>query len=232
MSRAVVDPGGGTGSTGLTSPMTASGVPGIPGQPDAAPADPQRHGDAVANAPRPGRGRYVALAALCLIGWAGSLAVGMSVDCGPDMHRIGLACHILALVLSFGAILVVDWVGFLWLLGKRDLHDTHRLETAAQPLIWGGLAVLLISGALIRPDVSNPLTQVKLLCVLLLMLNGIALAPTMKLLHALPAGTHFTAVAKRLRRRLLIAFCISQGCWWTSILVGLLNSTLRRWAGD
>ncbi|MBT2596596.1 hypothetical protein J7I92_15350 [Arthrobacter sp. ISL-72] len=156
----------------------------------------------------------------------------MSVDYGVDMHRVGLACHILALVLSFGAILVVDWVGFLWLLGKRDLHDTRRLETAAQPLIWGGLAVLLISGALIKPDVSNPLTQIKLLCVLLLMLNGIALAPTMKRLHALPAGTHFTAVAKSLRRRLLIALCISQGCWWTSILVGLLNSTLRRWAGD
>ena len=110
--------------------------------------------------------------------------------------------HVIALVLSFGAILIVDWVGLLWLLGKRDLHDTRRLEAAAQPLIWGGLAVLLVSGALIKPDITSPVTQVKLLCVLVLMLNGVSLVPVMRRLHALPAGTHFRAVARRLRARL------------------------------
>ena len=112
---------------------------------------------------------------------------------GAEIHRIALAAHILALVLSFGAILVLDWVGLLWLLGRRDVHDTRRLESAAQPLIWAGLAILLISGAMLHPDLSSPPTQVKLVSILIL--------------------------------------CISQACWWTSVLVGLLNSTLRRWTG-
>ncbi|MCA4132973.1 hypothetical protein [Arthrobacter sp. M4] len=244
MNRAVVDSGGGTGY-GLTSPNTAMTAPGTPGLSAVMPAeDPSGPAGSDITHPRTSsaelrqitveasRRKYFVLGALCVIGWAGSVAFAAFIDCGADMHRVGLACHILALVLSFGAILVVDWVGFLWLLGKRDIHDTRRLEAAAQPLIWGGLAVLLVSGALIKPDITNPMTQIKLLCVLVLMLNGIALAPAMKQLHALPAGTHFTAVAKRLRLRLLVALCISQGCWWTSVLVGLLNSTLRRWAGD
>ncbi|UYY83637.1 hypothetical protein OIT41_19940 (plasmid) [Arthrobacter sp. YA7-1] len=54
----------------------------------------------------------------------------------------------------------------------------------------------------------------------------------MKQLHQLPPGTLFTKMAARLRARLIIAFCISQTCWWTSVLVGLLNSTLRRWGDE
>ena len=180
----------------------------------------------------PGRRTTLVLGVLCLLAWAASVTVGTWVDFGPVLHRIGLSGHILAMAVSFGAILVVDWVGFLWLLGKREIRDTGRLEAAAQPLIWGGLAVLLATGAMIKPDLSNPLTQIKMVCVLALMLNGVALAPVMRRLHDLPADTRFTAVAARLRARLLVALCISQACWWTCILVGLLNSTLRRWGGS
>ncbi|WAH95993.1 hypothetical protein [Arthrobacter sp. MMS18-M83] len=219
MSTAVVEPGGGTSSTENTEKAAP-----------VAERDGSRPSPNLAR--QPGRRKALVLSGVCTVAWAASVSAGALVDCGPDLHRAGLACHIIALVLSFGAILVVDWVGFLWLMGKRDIHDTRRLETAAQPLIWGGLAVLLVSGALIKPDITSPVTQVKLLCVLVLMLNGIALAPAMRRLHALPVGTHFKSVALRLRARLLVALCISQGCWWTAVLVGLLNSTLRRWAGD
>ncbi len=170
------------------------------------------------------------LALLCCAAWLASVLGGGILDVGADLHRVALAAHVLALVLSFGAILTLDWVGLLWLLGRRDVHDTRRLESAAQPLIWGGLALLLASGALMRPDLASPLTQLKLGCVLVLMLNGLALARVMKQLHVLPPETLFTHVAARLRARLLLALCISQACWWTSVLVGLLNSALRRWA--
>ena len=167
----------------------------------------------------------------CSAAWLASVLVGGFLDPGAVVHRIALAAHILALVLSFGAILVLDWVGLLWLLGRRDVHDTRRLESAAQPLIWGGLAILLISGALLHPDLSSPPTQIKLVSILVLMLNGLVLTRTVKQLHLLPPATLFTAMAAGLRARLLAALCISQACWWTSVLVGLLNSTLRRWTG-
>ncbi|WP_228404202.1 hypothetical protein [Pseudarthrobacter sp. L1SW] len=175
--------------------------------------------------------RLVLLGVLCTAGWLASVLVGHFVDCGPELHRIGLAVHILALVLSFGTILVVDWLGLLWLLGKMEMHESGKLEAAAKPLIWGGLALLLVSGALISPDLANMVTVVKLVAVLVLMLNGLSIAPAMHRLLALPARTRFSELTRRLRLRLLIALTISQTCWWTAVLIGLINSTLRRWTG-
>ncbi|MGM9472437.1 hypothetical protein ACS5PJ_10570 [Pseudarthrobacter sp. YS3] len=191
--------------------------------------------------PAPGTDRQVAgktkktrlflLGVLCTAGWLASVLIGHNVDCGPELHRVGLAVHILALVLSFGTILAVDWLGLLWLLGKVHMHESGKLEAAAKPLIWGGLVLLLASGALIDPDLANPVTAIKLGCVLVLMLNGLSIAPAMHQLMALPAETRFGGLGRRLRARLMIALTISQACWWTAVLIGLINSTLRRWSG-
>ncbi|MFF1831431.1 hypothetical protein [Paenarthrobacter sp. NPDC058040] len=171
-------------------------------------------------------------AALCLVGWVDSILIGQFLDCGPGLHSIGLAIHILALVLAFGTILVVDWLGLLWLLGRVKIHDPGRLETAAKPLIWGGLALLLASGALIEPDLTNPATCIKLICVLALMLNGLSIGPAMHQLMSLPERTRFGELGRRLRLRLFIATGVSQACRWTAVMVGLVNSTLRRWTGS
>jgi hypothetical protein len=80
-------------------------------------------------------------------------------------------------------------------------------------------------------SLGNPVTLVKFLCVLVLMLNGLNTAPAMHQMLALPPQTRFGEIGRRLRNRLLIALTISQACWWTAVLIGLVNSTLRRWAG-
>ena len=213
----------------MTAALTDAGSPpgtGGAGQPEAT----EHLGPSISGSGRPTL-KLVLLGLGCSAAWLASVLIGGHLDPGPGIHRIALAAHILALVLSFGAILVLDWVGLLWLLGRRDVHDTHRLDSAAQPLIWGGLAVLLISGALLHPELTSPPTQIKLVSILVLMLNGLVLTRTTKQLHQLPPGTLFTAMAVGLRARLLAALCISQTCWWTSVLIGLLNSTLRRWTG-
>ena len=69
------------------------------------------------------------------------------------------------------------------------------------------------------------------ICVLVLMLNGLSIAPSVHLLLALPPSTRFTELTRRLRLRLMIALTVSQTCWWTAVLIGLINSTLRRWTG-
>lgn len=175
--------------------------------------------------------RLVLLGVLCTAGWLASVLIGHHVDSGPELHRIGLAVHILALVLSFGTILVVDWLGLLWLLGRVHMHESGKLEAAAKPLIWGGLALLLASGALIDPDLASPVTAVKLVAVLILILNGLSIAPAMHELMALPPETRFGELGRKLRLRLMIALSVSQACWWTAVLIGLINSTLRRWSG-
>lgn len=205
------------------APVLVVPVPVVP--------SPNLDGSEAAQGRSRGRFKLALLGLLCTGGWVASLLVGHFVDCGPELHRIGLAVHILALVLSFGTILVVDWLGLLWLLGKVQMHESGRLEAAAKPLIWGGLALLLASGALIDPDLGNPVTVIKLVCVLVLMLNGLGIAPAMHQLLALPPQTRFGELGRRIRMRLLIALTVSQTCWWTAVLIGLVNSTLRRWAG-
>ncbi len=201
--------------------------------PALAPGEPSTPPDSPApRSPGESRARRAALACLCLAGWSASVWVGHHLDGGQEVHRIGLAVHILALVVSFGTILVIDWIGLLWLLGKREIHEPGRLESGAKPLIWGGLAMLLASGAFINPDLGSMATRVKLVCVLVLMLNGLAIAPLMHRLLAMPVTTRFGDVARGLRTRLVIALAVSQACWWTAVLIGLLNSTLRRWSGS
>lgn len=63
--------------------------------------------------PKRQRVRLVLPGCLWTARWVGAALVGQHVDCGPDLHHIGPAVHILALPLSFGAILVVDRLGFL-----------------------------------------------------------------------------------------------------------------------
>jgi hypothetical protein len=170
-------------------------------------------------------------ATLCVFMWLDSVLVGHFVDCGPLWHRIGLAGHVIALVVAFGAILVVDWLGLLWLVGKVPIHEPGKLQASAKPLIWGGITLLLLTGALIHPDLGNPYTCLKLICVLALMLNGLAVGPTMHRLAAMPARTRLGELGRRLRLRLFALAITSQACWWTAVLAGLTTTTIRRWSG-
>ncbi|MGL3805964.1 hypothetical protein ACSYDW_07680 [Paeniglutamicibacter sp. R2-26] len=186
---------------------------------------------ATAGTSAPGTARRVFAALACTSGWLASVLVGHHLDTPPEVHRLGLAVHILALVVSFGTILVIDWIGLLWLLGKREIHEPGRLESGAKPLIWGGLGMLLVSGAFINPDLGSTPTCIKLACVLVLMLNGLAIGPLMHRLLAMPRDTRFGEVSRGVRARLMLALAVSQASWWTAVLIGLLNSTLRRWTG-
>ena len=175
---------------------------------------------------RPYSRRTIAiLATTAIAAWTTSVAIGSMLTVDPVMHRLAVIAHILSLVGTFGAILLVDWVGFLWLIGRRRLNETSRLESAAMPLIWGGLAGLLLTGALMHPDTGSPLTLVKLAAVLVLMLNGILLIPLMRRLHLLPTTTRFQDVSPGQRAHLLLGLSISQTCWWTTIVVGFINSS-------
>lgn len=178
-----------------------------------------------------GRRRLAARAALGASAWAGSVAAAAVVEASPEVHGAALAAHILALVVAFGTILVVDWLGLLWLLGRATVHEPGRVGAVARPLIWGGLGLLLASGVFLRPDLSSPVTAVKLVCVLALILNGLLIETTMEEFTALPGSTRFSGLAGRLRARLLVLLSVSQASWWTCVLIGLANSTLRRWGG-
>lgn len=169
--------------------------------------------------------RIALMAAGVTAAWILSVSLGAVLRVDPGVAKIALIAHTISLVAAFGAVLLVDWVGFLWLISRRKLVETSRIESAAMPIIWGGLAGLLVTGALINPDMESPLTIIKVSAVLVLMLNGILLIPCMRRLNSMPAGTKFGDVPPGMRVHLLICLAISQTCWWTAMVVGFINST-------
>jgi hypothetical protein len=164
------------------------------------------------------------LSAAAVTAWTVSILLATTLRVEGFVHTIALIAHILAMVVAFGAILTLDWHGLLWLLGRRQLAETIRLDGAATPIIWGGMAGLLVTGIFLNPNTANPLTVIKLVAVLVLMVNGIALIPLMRrLVENSPTAT-FGQLKAGQRFHLLAGLTVSQLSWWTAIVIGFINA--------
>lgn len=154
-------------------------------------------------------------------------AVAVSRVVPPDyvLRPAVVALHVLALVVSFGAVLVIDWHGLLWLAGRRGLSESTRLAAGAGPLIWGGLAGLIVSGALLHPNLSSPLTVTKLVLVLAVAWNGAAMSALRRRMARLPAYAKPRDLPRRDWRIMMAATTVSQLGWWGAILIGFVNSS-------
>lgn len=75
--------------------------------------------------------------------------------------------------------------------GAQKSPRTGTARDLLEATDLGVLVLLLLSGALIHPDLGNLVTAIKLGAVLLLMLNGLAIAPLMQQLLAQPPPTSF-----------------------------------------
>jgi hypothetical protein len=165
------------------------------------------------------RGSTVRQAALVTAGWAAVVVVAPQVQASEDVHTVALFAHLSSLLLGFGAVLLVDWFGLLWLLRRRTLGDVLRTAKGAHVPTWLGFTGLLVSGALLAPAAS-PLTSIKLMAVLAVGLNGVF------------AGRLLTRLSRYQDRELPMSLLIraglattlSQGAWWTAVVIGYLNS--------
>ena len=160
----------------------------------------------------------VAAAGAVVAVWGAVLWLSLHVEADATLMSVALFAHLTALVAGFGAVLVVDWVGLLWVLGKRRLVDVVNLAHTCHVVIWLGLALLTLSGALLNPDLTALRTQVKLAVVLLLALNGV---------QAVALQKRLATVAGPPPRGLLLwstgSAAISQVGWWTATLIGFLT---------
>ena len=151
--------------------------------------------------------------------WIAVVILAPRVQTSPTVHAVALFAHLGSLLVGFGAVLLVDWFGLLWLTRRRSLADVLRTAQGALVPTWLGFTGLLVSGALLGPE-GTPLTTVKLLVVLAVGLNGVF------------AGSLLSKLSRysdrRLPTMLLIrasaATTLSQCAWWTAVLIGYLNS--------
>jgi hypothetical protein len=159
--------------------------------------------------------------------WVVVIAVASVVHAPWPLRRGALFLHLGALVAGFGAVLVADLHGVLWLIGRRRLGDLLQVTSALQPLIWGGLIVLVGSGLLLRPNLLLPRTEIKLVLVLVATLNGMWAHRLSKRLEAHPAVATAGSVDQKLLLKVMAAGAISQTAWWGATLVGFLATTSR-----
>ncbi len=197
------------------APPSAAEVAPLPAElvPEA-PSPVTRHG-------RLRRPTSLVLGCVVLVLWAAIIYASSIVDPSHSVQRVALFFHLAALVAGFGAVLFVDWHGLLFLARRRTHRDVVSVVCTAHPLVWSGLALLVASGVFLRPNLSAPLTWVKLALVLLLAINGLVAAEISTRLRDL--GDRLPA-SRLLMIGGVVAF-ISQASWWGSTLIGFLNAT-------
>jgi transposase-like protein len=201
------------------------------GGPDADQADPTSAHAPTAMATMPPDELFPAVARLpvwsrllgVLAAWGCALLLSLVATAAERVVGLAAAVHVLCLAVAFGAVIVVDWHGLLWLAGRRGLLESTRLAAASAPLIWCGLGGLMVSGAFLHPDLTRPLTWTKLLLVLLLGVNGAVTGHTARALRRLPPSVSHTEVPRRLKATVACAAGISQIGWWGTILIGFLT---------
>jgi hypothetical protein len=162
------------------------------------------------------------LAATAGLGAAVWAAAYLSPD--PALRTGALFVHLAALVVGFGAVLTVDWFALLWLLGRRSLIELTNVAAAVHLPIWLGLGGLVLSGALCGPDLSEPLTRLKLALVLLVTLNGLYTYTVSERLARLSHRGDDGAVPIRLLLRAVTSATLSQLGWWGAMIIGFVNA--------
>ena len=174
--------------------------------------------ESVAGAPPlPAWARW-AVAALVCVGWSTAVWTAAHVSTDPVLEKAALFVHLASLVAGFGAVLALDWWGLQWLLGRRTLPEVAGLSGGTHHLVWIGLGGLVLSGVLLSPDLGSPLTQLKLVLVLVVSLNGVqahALQRRLELLAELP---------RAILARCVLTAGVSQVGWWGCMVIGFVNS--------
>jgi hypothetical protein len=162
-----------------------------------------------------------------LAAWATVIGVAWMIHASWAVRRGALFLHLAALVAGFGAVLVVDLHGVLWLVGRRRLGDLRQVSSALHPVIWGGLIVLVASGMLLQPNLVLPRTIIKLVLVLVATINGLWAHRLSRQLEAHPADTSACSIDQHLLLKVMGAGAISQAAWWGATLIGFLTTTSR-----
>jgi hypothetical protein len=140
------------------------------------------------------------------------------ISASPMVQSMALLGHLISLVVGFGTVLGVDYFGLLWFLRRIPLQAMLRQADRMAPLIWLGLCGLVLTGSLMQPQLSAPLTLIKMTCVASIGVVGVlALSTKRAMMRSMPA------VDRSLLLRGLILAATSQALWWSTVVIGFWN---------
>ena len=134
-----------------------------------------------------------------------------------------LVVHVLAIAVAYGSVLIVDFMGLLWLLGKIDRERMIKLTNWDQPVIWTALITILASGVLLEPDLTKTLMKVKMLLVLAMLANGFNLEALRKKTLTF-TDQRFWDLPRSFQIWSAGSIMLSQVLWLSIILLGVFIS--------
>ena len=138
--------------------------------------------------------------------------------------KVVLFIHLFSLIVAYGSVLFVDFYGLLWVMGKKTKSQMLQVSRTAQILIWSGLAGLIVSGILLHPNLHKPLTQLKMLFVLIIICNGLNLHFVQKAMKSEKVEAYW-----QLPKKLIIwsaaSITLSQLAWLGATIIGFINAT-------
>lgn len=143
-----------------------------------------------------------------------------------ELNHILLFVHLVSLITGFGAVIVIDTFGLLWIIGKVRMSFVTQVANITQRLIWLGYTGLVLTGIpliLMKESISG-LSTLKIFVVILVGINGVYLHIIKK---SMGEVSDDTTVSNLNKFRITLASTISQLGWWTAIVIGFLNNKLK-----
>ncbi|MFO0862995.1 MAG: hypothetical protein U0516_04750 [Candidatus Saccharibacteria bacterium] len=140
------------------------------------------------------------------------------------MYKFVLFVHVFSLIVAYGSVLFVDFYGLFWVLGKKTKTQMLEVSKAAQILIWSGLVGLILSGKFLHPNFTKPLTQLKMLLVLIIICNGINLHFVQKAMKS-EKLENFWQLPKKLIVWSIVSITLSQLAWLGACIIGFINTS-------
>jgi len=156
-----------------------------------------------------------------------SLWLGASLMPPYWLHVTMLFAHLASIIIGLGAAVFLEFNGALWMIGRRTLADLRHTERSVSALAWIGILGLFASGAFLEPNLEDPLTAIKMIAVLVVAMNGVAMTRLTADLARLPASVPFGRVPRRVRIWCVWSALVSQAAWWTAVIIGMVNTALR-----
>lgn len=134
-----------------------------------------------------------------------------------NLDFIGLFIFIAGFIIGLGAVTVIDIHGFLGRKSSYWTEATTRTHKVTKPLIWCGILLAIIGGAILYRDL--PFSGIPLyhaLIALVLILNGLFLSFYVSpfLLEKERAGRQTELLPNSLQNKIIVSLIISDIGWW------------------
>lgn len=135
---------------------------------------------------------------------------------------IFLFIHLSGLILGFGAVIVTDLYGLLWVWNRVRFPQLISVSGVTEKFIWAGWGTMVAAGiplAILKGVIDNLMT-IKLFFVVLIGVNGVLLHFLHKRVEGYQEGDE---VPKIVMFRLILALTVSQISWWSAFSIGFLH---------